>query len=230
MGVNLNHEYERWCSWLRDSGRIRKDVYGLVYERQLWIGFELLATANEHDRKNSLFFTWVRESYLTSIASGIRVQSDLDTRSISMARLLHLMARYPKAVTRTRYLEERDAASKESHYWDWANKGFDELAGTGNEYIDPAVPGHDLERLLEVAAPIRKIVNNSIAHANTDTNKFKGALRPERVSEAVDMLRDLVKKYSSHLANVDISPDWILPSWWAIFKEGWEIPDEVRRG
>lgn len=135
-----------------------------------------------------------------------------------------------KAVTRTRYLRDRGATSETSGYWTWANEGFDELAGPGNEYLNPAVPGEDLERLLEIAAPIRKVVNNSIAHANESTGRFKGSLSPKNLSGAVDLLRDLVKKYSAHLVNVDIAPDWVLPAWWAIFKDRWEIPDEVRRG
>ena len=82
----------------------------------------------------------------------------------------------------------------------------------GSEYLDPAVPGADLERLLAAAEPIRKIVNSSIAHANASSTKFKGRLRPEELSAALDLIRDLFKKYSSHLANVDVAPSGSCPS------------------
>lgn len=37
--------------------------------------------------------------------------------------------------------------------------------------MDPSVPGADLERLLVLAAPIRKVVNKTIAHASKSTGK-----------------------------------------------------------
>jgi hypothetical protein len=118
-------------------GAIRQDVHSMVSQRQMRVGFELIATVNGHDRHNSLFFTWVRENYVTAIAAGIRVQSDLDSRSASLARVLHQMTRYPAAVTRKRYLSDRHATRPSSHYWQWANEGFDELAGAGGDHMDP---------------------------------------------------------------------------------------------
>jgi hypothetical protein len=169
----------------------------------------------------------VRESYITSIAAGIRVQSDLDSRSISVARVLHQMARYPQAVTRTRYLQDRGATKKGSGLWQWANDGFDQLAGPGQERMDPAVPSADLERLLTATDPIRRIVNSTIAHANKKTRRLKGSLRPKDLIVPLDLLAELADKYSGHLANSSASTHWTLPAWWTIFRDGWETPTDL---
>jgi hypothetical protein len=81
-----------------------------------------------------------------------------------MARLLHDV-RYPHAVTRGGYLTARRAEDPSSHWWTWANEAWAEIGGEGDQ-LNPAVPAEDLESLLQAAAPIRKIVNTTIAHAS----------------------------------------------------------------
>jgi hypothetical protein len=137
------------------------------------------------------------------------------------------MTRYPQAVTRTRYLQDRGATKKGSHLLQWANSGFDELAGPGQEHMDPAVPAAELEQLLTATDPIRRVVNSTIAHANKKTGKLKGSLRSEDLIGPLDLLVDLTGKYAGHLANSSVDPHWVLPPWWTIFRDPWETPADL---
>jgi hypothetical protein len=227
MSVTGNIGRDRWAAWLVHGGRIRTEVYGLVWHRQVWVGFEFLAAINEHDRKNALFHSWVRETYLASVALGVRAQADPNPHSISLAVMLSELIAHPELVTRAGYLADRRSEDETSPLGSWAAEAWNGFAGHNREFLDPAVPEADLDLLLKGTADVRRIVNKGVAHFDETAGLFRSDLDPEKVSGALDIVLEVFQKYCSNLANVSVASKWSLPPWWTIFREGWEIDTQT---
>lgn len=227
MSATGNIGRDRWAAWPVHGGRIRTEVYDLVRHRQVWVGFDLLAAINGHDRQNALFHSWVRETYVASVAVGIRAQADRNAQSISLVVLLEELIAHPELVTRAGYLADRDVEDEASHLGRWAAEAWNGFAGQDRESLDPAVPEADLARLLGGTSDVRRVVNKGVAHFDEKAEAFRSDLDPTGVSAALDLVLEIFQKYCSNLANVSVDSRWVLPPWWTIFRKGWEIDTQI---
>lgn len=102
--MDLEARLERWRAWV--SGPIHDEVATLVLGRQLYRQYrEMVNQAPEVVRDvGGEFHAWASRNYSQAIGAAIRRQVDLRANVTGMARLLDEMARYPKALTRERFL------------------------------------------------------------------------------------------------------------------------------
>ncbi len=219
--AELDEEWRRWRTWLR--GGIRQDVMTMLASRQVWRRYsELVQQAPQLVQRNRTFHTWVTHNYLDGIGTGIRRQTDLREDVIALARLLHRVARYPQALSRDRFASDDESESRLS-----ADEAFDELVGENRDFIDPVVPGTDLQTLLDGTSTVRRWIDKEVAHFDPKRGRFSAGLKIEDIHAALDIVADLLRRYSTLIIRTHIVTDRVaLSAWERIFTTAWlESPE-----
>ena len=219
----VDEHVARWRGWI--EGPIRHDVIGMHHKRQIWRELTVLLEANPGVADTpSVFWEWMRESYVTTQAIGIRRQADRDPRACSLARLIEEMRDDAPRLTRAYFL-----GLWEQRHDEWmmrrAEEAFDALAGQGGEHLDPAVPKADLASLRSDAAEMARYVNEHLAH---DMAVPTVAQLPtfDDMNEAMDALGTMFRKYANVLtagSYLTLEPV-VQEDWKAIFRKPWLSP------
>lgn len=217
--MDLDSEFQTWREWIDEH--IYKDVIELVAARQVLQEYREVVDAapkQVHD-STGLIQTWITGMYTAKLAFGLRRQSEVSARVISLATLLDRIARFPQALSKERYLAAADTNDPEllaviENY-------FDEHAIPSLDFIDPTIPSVDLARLHEATEPIRKYVNKGLAHYDRDKSRFKSKLKLQDLHEALDVLLELVSKYELLLRHTTIISDIAFPNWQEGFRVAW---------
>jgi hypothetical protein len=161
--VDPDARWERWRTWLGEHPKplsIYDDVVAMMAAHQVWDTFDrIYGAAPEEARKYATFRSWTAQNYVRFQALGIRRQCDTRDDVISLGHLLREIAANPEVLSRERH---RSLHSEDMQ--DEAGRWFDDLAGPGREFIDPAIPEQDLAGLLDETQPVREWVNKEIAH------------------------------------------------------------------
>jgi hypothetical protein len=205
--------YERWLEWL---GRIDHDVTQLALDRHVYqrLG-EITHAAN---LPASYLFEAFRFWYVRAQATAIRRQCEVDPQSASLASLLDQMRRFPEVLTRTRYVGLYGAAD------DWqfhAHAAFDRLAGAGVEKIPVGRIERDVERLADVARPVKGYVDRLVAH--WDRRGLSSELHPTfaEMNTAIDAIGEVFMEWSQWLTAVTRAE--MVP----VFQYDWKAPLRV---
>lgn len=221
----VDEHVERWRGWI--EGPIRNDIIGMHHKRQIWreLG-DMLSTNPRVANMASTFWEWMRETYATTQAIGIRRQADRDPRACSLARLIQEMRDDAPRLTRAYFLS---LWSQQEDEWMMrlAEEAFDQLAGEGGDHLNPEVPRADLASLRSDAAKMARYVNEHVAH---DTAEPTMTELPtfEHMNDALDALGTMFKKYANVLTAgtyVTLEPV-IQDDWKAIFRQPWLVSED----
>jgi hypothetical protein len=241
--------FQKWTGWI---DAIHRDITDLVIGRHIFWEVQDIIKANAKIQKPSSFYGWLGMTYAAWGPMGVRRQLDMDTRSISLRRLLTEMARTPQIVSRPRYVttyatkllgtsdpspsipepeNERQGgayALGRSEAEDIANKSFDDYAGQGKQHISEDGIKRDLAELQSRSHKVERFATKKVAHLD----ERPPATLPtfDELDACVDLLEQLVLKYEMILKTS--APQSLLPTWqydWkAIFREPWISSDGTR--
>ncbi len=173
--------------------------------------------ANPKIQSPSLFYSLLKNTYITDMAIGIRRQLDPHPHAISLANLLRELVKYPKVLTRKWFVSLYKGSVAEA----WADRDFDKFAGKGRPYIDPTLVEKDLRRLEKLWQPTGKYVDRRIAHL--DKKGVKTLPTFKDLDDCMDLLEELLKKYVLLLEAVGlmkVTPT-IQDDWKKVFRVAW---------
>jgi hypothetical protein len=187
---------------LAHLGRVTDEIQWLWWDQHVWRSFENIAERSDVAR-DTFFVAWVGELYYQRADLTIRAMRDSDPRSHSLRNLLATV--------------KKNAADIQCP--------LPEMGSAGATTIDPAAVQADLDQLEASAAEVKVYVDKVLAHA--DESQEVPIPGPEVVDAAVQLLGDLLVKYTLILRNIDLelrsAPQY---NWTAVFYQQWLKPDE----
>jgi hypothetical protein len=186
---------------LAHLGRVTDEIQWLRWDQHVWRTFDNIAERSDVAR-DSFFVAWVGEVYYRRADLTIRAMRDSDSRSHSLRNLLGTV--------------KKNAADIQCP--------LPEMRSAGATTINPDAVQADLDQLEASAAEVKVYVDKVLAHA--DNSQEVPIPGPEVVDAAVQMLGDLVVKYTLILRDIDLEPR-LAPqfNWTAVFHEPWLKPD-----
>jgi hypothetical protein len=206
--------YEKWKGWIE---RIYNETITLFSYRSFYRAVSEI-TQNNGNIPASSFFDALGAWYATTQSVAVRRQTDLDDRSVSVARLLTNMAANPNVMTRSRHNSMYD---DEGHWQRRANATFDKYAGEGADTIAPERYQADLDEFQTIAQPIKDYVDRMVAH--NDQRELTDLPTYEDLNAAIDLLEWLLNKYMVLLKATGVpSADPVHQAdWKAAFRVAW---------
>ncbi len=217
MAVKDAYRFRKWNRWL---DVIYADIQSLLVNRHIFQEVQAIIKANPKLQVPSSFYEWMGVNHAASIAVGIRRQLDMDSRSVSLVRLLMELKRYPEVITRRRFVALYKGHPVAAQF---AHRDFDGVAGYGRSYASPGMVRSDLARLKQIGQRLRRFVNKRIAHL--DRRKYKNPPTYQEVDECLEVMETFLRKYVLMFraeAHVKILPTWQY-DWKAIFRVPWIV-------
>jgi len=98
MAAPTDSVRRRWKRWL--LGRLSGEVAEIFRHIEIYETLVAMVKANDALLKPPIFFIWLKNSYVTAIAMGIRRQLDCDPRSVSLGILLRESELRPDLISR----------------------------------------------------------------------------------------------------------------------------------
>jgi len=234
--------FQKWTEWI---DAIHRDVTDLVIGRHIFWEVQGIIRANPRIQKPSSFYGWLGMTYTAWGPMGVRRQLDMDSRSISLRRMLTEMISMPQVLSRRRYVssyaaklvgasDPRPSVPKPANDGEGgayaldpveaeeiASRSFDQYAGQGNERIPESEIKRDLEELLSKSHRVERFATKKVAHLDESPPATLPTF--DELDDCVDLLERLVLKYELILKTS--APHSLLPTWqydWkAIFNEPW---------
>ena len=121
----------------------------------------------------------------------IRTHFRTHPRTDSLRRVLEEITQSPEVLSRERFLAPyREHAP---HDLERGNAIFDRVAGPGGNWADPARVREDIERMESGLAYVKDYADTRAAHL--DRNATITALRPQDLTSALEVLKELAQKY-----------------------------------
>jgi hypothetical protein len=96
----MDPKLKKWVNWLKV---IEAEVISLVEAKDIFWSLQEMINNNIKIKKPSRFYNYMGNTYQAFILMGIRRQVKIDKQSISFARLLSEIERYPEKISRLFY-------------------------------------------------------------------------------------------------------------------------------
>ncbi len=219
--MDVERRYSTWVEWLKV---IEAEITQLALYRHVFRETAKIVENNARIHKPSVYFSWMRDAYITYATVGLRKQLDCDPNAISMWKLLDELARFPQLMTRERYKVLYKGSAVEM----FADRDFDRFAGAGMPHLDPSPVQTDLRNLEGFWKVIKQYTNRKVAHI--DRRGISTIPTFGDLDSCQDCLEELLKKYvllfraSNLMSVVPVIQD----DWQAIFRESWITPSSVQ--
>ncbi len=205
--------FQQWKGWL---DTIHIDVRGLHVSRYIYRTVIDIVEANPNIQTDDTFYAWITTNYVAGQVIGIRRQLDNRTDSVSLARLLQEMIKRPQVLSRERYV----ALYEEEFPAEYARRNFNNLAGGGQDHVNPESVASDLFLLKDKAEIIGEYASKKIAH--WDEAGYEEIPTCDDLDSCPDYLEKLLTKYINlFTANSLIH---ILPTWQYDWTEIFQVP------
>jgi hypothetical protein len=218
----MKQKIEKWQRWF---DIIYNDILTVATYRQVFFELREMVEANAHLRRESLYYTFVSDTYSTYCLAAMRRQVDLDSDAVSLYRLLKDLRENPAVLTRkwyvTAFLENANKQRDDPTWTRHANSAFNTFAGSGGAVLIVSSLVTDVEVLVAAVAACKAYVDRRIAHRDHRDPESIPTLSD--VHGAIETVGNLVKKY--HLlfrfsTLHDFTP--IMPlGWKEIFRIPW---------
>jgi len=210
----MDTRLRKWIRWL---DIIQKEIYQLVIYRDIFWSFQELIKNNKRIQKQSIFYRFLSDSYVSCILMGIRRQTKISQQSISFSRLLFEIANDPKRVSRKYY----KSLYKGSVVEKFADKHFDKFCDTDPDHISAKMVTNDLIELKKAVNKCEEFSDKRIAHR--DKKDPKKLPKFNDIDLCIDTLDKLYCKY--HLIFHASSMQSLTPTyqydWQKIFDVPW---------
>ena len=188
--------------WTSSLEHITEEISELWLDRLIWRSLRDMVQSIPTAR-DSFILAWIGEQYYRRAAIAVRTMADLDSRSDSLVNLLADMVRNPTEVVCPPALYSMRASRLRT--------------------VDPALVQADIDVLTAAAKPVGQYVNKHLAHIDRSAKVSIPALAD--VDDAVQLLGDLLEKYTLLLRNVDLKVEPVLGFDWAAgLREPWLSP------
>lgn len=225
MSTDDAADYERAKDWLKI---LHRRALLLRRDERVWEEVQAIIKANAALHRNSEFYRWMQDMYVSGMAMAIRRQTDDDSRSISFYRFLKLLKGNPSLVSRRRYrklfpaddplverLKELRVDSKE-----YIDEEYDRFVGEGKPQPRPEDIESEIEELNRVTGKFVAFADKVIAHH--DENKPDELPKFAEVDEAIRFFESLVQKYTLLFHATSTSMEVVFQhDWKAIFRVPW---------
>ncbi len=181
-----------WRKWQRHMRAVRGQVTWLLGKRLLYR--EMRAAAREQDGVlgSNLLLRWLDEIYLTDMTVTIRKLLDEDKRTYSLVVLLRELRDGAELITRRRFLGRSKGWMRT-----FLSGQFDKLAGAGANHLPKEVIDSDVAKLARFRKPIKKFVDNRVAHLERKAHQVELKLR--ELETCIDLIHEIALKYSTIL-------------------------------
>lgn len=190
---------EEWQSWCERFDETHHGVIVLFHDRAVWRTTRAMIDTNPVIRQTGTVENWLARCYTTTQLVGIRRECDGDKTSIGIRRALTHLAGCPRIATRAWYAEElaRRDPDRTPEELDRLVAGFDQFAGPGKAFVDPALVKLDLERLSTAVEKAETYTNKVLAHRDDVTSGTMAAthLTWGDLDSAINMIGEIHKKY-----------------------------------
>lgn len=196
-----------------------QQVDDLNTARHIYYEVRSMVEANQQILTSNHFYTWMDNTYTTTMLVGIRRLVDSDASSISFVTFLSAIKSNPHILSRSTYkgLYKKMGLGFPESYQD---EKFDQLAGIGAPHVDPAVVEQELEELKTITSKLRKYANKRIAHY--DSKPPPPGPSYKEIDEAFDILYDLLVKYYLFFRATSFSRKPCIDyDWKEIFQVAW---------
>jgi hypothetical protein len=151
---------EKWLPCLTDE--IQPEVMTMNLHRHVFREVGAIVERNA-TLPPSYWFEFSSETYATTQAVAIRRQAEVDTRVISLGRLIDEIGNDAGRLTRRYWVGL--FGNSDAVRFGVADAGFTkQFAPGGGDYIDPAIPAADLALLTSVAQSVKVYVDQHVAH------------------------------------------------------------------
>jgi hypothetical protein len=194
MGLSLpkdTTEDQRHAAWVDVIRRASDEHTGQAWSNYMFRLLRAIARSNPWLAENGGFFAdWIVRSYVDSTLMLLRRELDKQAGSECLLQLLYDMLENPTVVTRTRFVANWPANTRE-----WlADKEFSKYAGGSGEHLSLDMINADLERLKE-AETIRAHAEQTRAHRKPVRAVDPRTMTFEELHKALVSVRDVVNKY-----------------------------------
>lgn len=207
----------RLIQWLEV---IFKDVQDLLLDDHIFWEFQKIVAANPKFAESpGLFTQWMASAFIQATATGVRRQAKVNDDSISLARFLAEVEKYPNLVSRTHYMGLY--AGMEPWHIEIGEHDFDNVAGVGAAALPADIIRRHVADLGTAVDGIEHYVDRRIAHYDK-----RGLAKPTPtfadLTQALATLERIVILYWRLLKGSDtkLLPT-ILFDWQQIFRFVW---------
>ena len=182
---------DRWNDWVERIHSAYADVVNLHHVRYVWKNLIKMLEEVEGVEHHSLINNWLTYTYSTSLAVGIRRQSDqgkLSDRPLTLSCVLSEMVKYPTVVTAERYLASIDETNQ-ARCRAWYE------SAVAIDAIGPNQAAHDLHALGAASEGVRKYVNKHLAHKDSKVDQDSLSMSFADLDRALDELARVLRDY-----------------------------------
>lgn len=156
--MSIDDNMQRWRDWLNT---IDQDITTVYLWRSTW------RTVGEIVRANpaippSHFFAYQASIYGTSQALALRRLTDRDLRAVSLANLIKDLGEHATELTADWWLTLQPNAEI---------RDFHPFAKSGTSHFDPGIASQDLILLRDAVAPVKKYVDQHLAHRDRTSTR-----------------------------------------------------------
>jgi hypothetical protein len=182
-------QYQKWRGWI---AIVLDDIQTVYFHRSMYDGLRELIGKYEERDKECLFFAFLQNVFVDSLAMGIRRQIKCDRNSVSLARLLRELMISPQLVTRDGYYALCRTLDPSVPFYAVA-RDFSLFGETDATYIDARWVEKDLSKLRSICDPAIHLADRYIAHK--DKRGLEKDVTLEELIAALDVLGNVAKKY-----------------------------------
>jgi hypothetical protein len=203
---------QRFAGWIADWESLRNDVHVLFVCREVFTALDEELFRSQRAGTQLILEKFLRPMYFDAQSVRLRRLADNDKRTVSFRRLLLDMVSHCDVLSRDRYLAtmlEPERADEQRIRF--ANRLFDQLAGTGADFVDPAILNSFAEELERDVQKVSHCVDQYVAHRD---RAAEPPIRWGDLDQAVNNLGDHYSRIGSyltgahHVAEVIIEPGW----------------------
>lgn len=221
-GVPAFSDEDRWRRCHRWFERAVADVQELTTYRLIWKNVLAMLQSNPDIRHTRPVNTYLAATYRTTMAMGVRRQSQTTGGLPTIGCVLSEIAAYPGIATKAQFIA--DAADPAL-----AEAAWPSVAGGSHTSVDRAAIAADLTSLANSEHPIRAFVNARLAHLGGRARDSALRLGFPEVDQGVDELVRLSEKYYGLFhpgVSLQITP-YLPLGWTRMFESPWIGADFV---
>jgi hypothetical protein len=194
MGLRLTNltDDQRHDEWARIIRRAADEHVGQAWSNYMFRLLRAVLNVNRRLAESGGFLgNWIVANYVDSTLMLLRRELDRQDGTECLLQLLRDMLDHPTVVTRTRFVANWPANTR-----DWlADETFSKYAGSSSaEHIDPDMTRADLQRLEEAEA-LRVHAERTRAHRTPEQGIDDRGMTFEELHKALLTVRSVVGKY-----------------------------------
>lgn len=178
--------YLRWKRWLR---YVYDEIVEMALDRHVYREVQAMIASNTNLQVPSVFYDWMNRAYVADMAVAIRRQTDRDSRSISLLRLIQDVGDHPEVISRRRYVRFYGSGRLRT----LGHRSFERFAKKGADQINPAVIRKHERELLAAERKLRRFVNKHVAHRSRCPMRHLPTYGD--LDTCLDLLERLLKDY-----------------------------------